>query len=154
MVVSERHLRLPAFSRRHGTCPPLSESADVGATCDRHDMDDSRTLRGIELRYALTQYLSQHGRCSIAALVDALTHQGFVIHGNPPNSVSDALRWEMAHGRVFRRGRGVYDAFEMPRSTEYRIHQRVLALLAQAERIRSEAGSGDGPFRSPNAKPV
>jgi hypothetical protein len=111
-------------------------------------MDDSRVLRGIELRYALTNYLAQHGRCSIATLIGALEHQGFVIGGNPLKSVSDALRWEMAHCRVLRRGRGIYDVFEIPRSTEYRIHHRVLALRKQAERIRSEAGNSDiGPDR-------
>jgi hypothetical protein len=41
-------------------------------------MDDSRILRGIELRYALTMYLAQHWRCSIATLIDGLTHQGFI----------------------------------------------------------------------------
>jgi hypothetical protein len=104
-------------------------------------MDDSRILRGIELRYALTMYLAQHGPCSIATLIAALTYQGFVIAGNPAKTVSDALRWEMAHCRVCRRGRGTYAPFEMARSTEYRIHQRVRALRAQADRIRSEAGT-------------
>lgn len=48
------------------------------------DMDDSRLLRGIELRYALTMYLAQHGQCTIATLIDALAHQGFVFGENPP----------------------------------------------------------------------
>lgn len=109
-------------------------------------MDDSRVLRGIELRYALTLYLAQHGPCTIATLIDGLTHQGFVIGGNPPKSVSDALRWEMAHCRVCRRGRGRYGPLEMPRSTEYRIHQRVMALRAHALGIRSEVGKcNSGP---------
>lgn len=104
-------------------------------------MDDSRILRGTELRYALTEYLGQHGTCSIATLIDGLTYQGFVIPGNPAKSVSDALRWEMGHCRVLRRGRGLYARFYVPRSTEYRIHQRVVALREQADRIRSEAGT-------------
>jgi len=104
-------------------------------------MDDSRILRGIELRYALTEYLAQHGTCSISTLIDGLTYQGFVIPGNPAKSVSDALRWEMAHSRVCRRGRGLYGPFYMPRSTEYRIHQRVTALRERANQIRSEAGT-------------
>jgi hypothetical protein len=114
-------------------------------------MDDSRILRGIELRYVLTMYLAQHGPCSIATLIDGLSYQGFVIAGNPPKSVSDALRWEMAHCRVCRRGRGIYAPFEMPRSTEYRIHQLVTALRAQVDRIRAEAGtshSGSAPRQS------
>ncbi|MDX1889371.1 hypothetical protein [Mycolicibacterium sp. 050158] len=104
-------------------------------------MDDSLVLRGTELRYALVNYLYQHGRATIPELIAALTEQGFVIVGHPPKSVSDALRWEMGHVRVCRVGRGVYAPFEMPRSTEYRIHHRVLALREQARRIRSEAGT-------------
>jgi len=103
-------------------------------------MDDSTVLRGTELRYALTMYLAQHGPCDIATLIAGLADQGFVVGGYPPKSVSDALRWERGHFRVMRRGRGTYDYWEMPRSTEYRIHKRVLALRAQADRIRSEAG--------------
>ena len=111
-------------------------------------MDDSRTLRGTELRYTLTNYLLQHGRSSITTLIAALTEQGFIIVGHPPKSVSDALRWEMAHARVYRPERGVYAPFEVPRSTEHRIHQRVLSLREQALRIRSEVGNwntGPGP---------
>jgi hypothetical protein len=55
-------------------------------------MDDSRILRGIELRYALTEFLGQHGTCSITTLIDGLTYQGFIIPGDPAKSVSDALR--------------------------------------------------------------
>ncbi|MBB5163285.1 hypothetical protein [Mycobacterium sp. AZCC_0083] len=73
-------------------------------------MDDSRILRGIELRYALTEYLGQHGTFTISTLIDGLTYQGFVIAGNPAKSVSHALRWEMAHCRVRRRGRGAAPA--------------------------------------------
>ena len=104
-------------------------------------MDDSRILRGTELRYALTEFLSQNGTCSIATLIDGLTHQGFVIPGNPAKSVSDAFALGDVHCRVLRRGRGLYAPFYMPRSTEYRIHQRVTALREQASRIRSEAGT-------------
>jgi hypothetical protein len=49
---------------------------------------------------------------------------------------------ETEHYRVYRLRRGVYAAWDdIPRSTEYRIHQRVLSLRAQARRIRSEAGT-------------
>ena len=108
-------------------------------------MDESRTLRGTELRYALTNYLLQNGRCTITTLIGALVEQGFVIVGDPPKSVSDALRWEMGRGRVCRVGRGTYAPFEVPRSTQYRIHHRVLELRARARRIRSEAGTSDVP---------
>lgn len=105
-------------------------------------MDDSATLRGTELRYALTMFLLQHGPTSITDLITGLTEQGFAIAGHPPKSVSDALRWEIQHGRVFKRRRAVYAAWDdIPRATEYRIHQRVLSLRDQAGRIRSEAGN-------------
>ena len=108
-------------------------------------MDDSRVLRGIELRYALTLYLAQHGPSDIPALIDALAYQGFEFDGRASKSVSDALRWEMAHCRVRRLGRGRYGPIDMPRATEYRIHQRVMTLRAAARRCRSEAGNSDNP---------
>ena len=95
-------------------------------------MEDPKVLRGIELRYTLTLYLAQHGTKTITELIDGLTYQGFVIAGDPPKSVSDALRWEQGHGRVLRLGRGTYGPLDMPRSTEYRIHKRVLQLRAEA----------------------
>ena len=106
-------------------------------------MDDPRVLRGTELRYALTLQLAQHGSATISELIAALTRHGFVIVGKPPKSVSDALRWEMGHYRVFRLGRGRYGPGEMPRSTEYRINRRVVALRAEAQRIRHEVSNSD-----------
>jgi len=52
------------------------------------------------------------------------------VQGRPSKAVSDALRWEIEHGRVRRLGRGRYGPAYIPRSTDYRIHQRVLALRA------------------------
>ena len=46
--------------------------------------------------------------------------------------MSDALRWEMNHGRVYRVRHGRYRPAEIPRSTEYRIRNRVLELRAAA----------------------
>lgn len=86
----------------------------------------------MELRYALTLYLHQHGPATVAELINALEYQNFEISGRPSKAVSDALRWEMAHGRVARTGRGRYRPLEMPRSTEHRIHRRVMALRAEA----------------------
>ncbi|WP_319450729.1 MULTISPECIES: hypothetical protein [unclassified Mycobacterium] len=92
-------------------------------------------LRGIELRYALVLYLGQHGPHTVAELIDALTHQGFSFAGRPSKAISDALRWEVARGRVRHLERGLYGPGPVPRSTEYRIHQRVIALR---ERARGE----------------
>lgn len=106
-------------------------------------MTSRRLLRGVELRYALTMYLQQHGTQTVRELVDGLEDQGFGFVGRPSKAVSDALRWEMGHGRVGRRARGRYGPLEMPRSTEYRIHRRVLALRAEAAAL---AGADDDMF--------
>jgi hypothetical protein len=72
--------------------------------------------------------LAHNGPATVAELIDALEYQGFRVQGRPSKAVSDALRWEIDHGRVYRLGRGRYGPAYIPRSTEYRIHQRVLAL--------------------------
>jgi hypothetical protein len=102
-------------------------------------MNDMRLLRGIELRYVLTHHLFVHGPATITELVEALAFNGFGIAGAAPKSVSDALRWELLHGRARRLGRGLYGPGYMPRGTEHRIHKRVQALRVEA-RNRSEAG--------------
>jgi hypothetical protein len=101
-------------------------------------MTNKRQLRGVELRYALTLYLFQHGPQTVADLIDALNYQGFAIPGRASKVVSDALRREISHGRVLRLKRGRYGPGEMPRATEYRIHQRVLALREEAAIIASQ----------------
>ena len=109
-------------------------------------MDSKRRLRGGELRCALTMYLFQHGPATVAELIDALDFQGFEFPGRPSKAVSDALRWEMGHGRVRRLSRGRYGPDSMPRSTEYRIHQRVLALRDEAAALN--AASSEAFWRS------
>jgi hypothetical protein len=100
-------------------------------------------LRTIELRYVLTLYLFQHGPTSVADLIDVLHYQGFDIPGRASKAISDALRPDVASGRVRRFKRGRYGPGEMPRSTEHRIHQRVLALREEAAAI---AGRDDDAF--------
>jgi hypothetical protein len=72
-------------------------------------MTNKRQLRGVELRYALTMYLFQHGPQTVADLIEALEYQ-----------------------------RGRYGPGEMPRGTEHRIHQRVLSLRYEAAAIASQ----------------
>jgi hypothetical protein len=108
----------------------------------------TRRIYGTELRYVLTFYLSQHGPASIADLVDALDYYNFGLAGNPAKSISDALRWEIGHGRVRRQRRGVYAVGYIPRSTEHRIRERVLALRDEAELLDGrdwDAWSGEDP---------
>ena len=95
-------------------------------------MNDECVLRGVELRYALTLYLFQHGPATVPDLIEALDYQGFVIPAPASKSVSDALRWEMGHGRVRRLARGKYGPVSMPRATGHRIHTRVMALRSEA----------------------
>jgi hypothetical protein len=106
-------------------------------------MTTSLRLRGTELRYALTQHLFIHGAATVPELVDALAHHNFDVGGRASKSVSDALRWEMRHGRVQRFARGRYGPGWMPRGTEHRIHRRVLELRAQAARLSLEGGQKD-----------
>jgi hypothetical protein len=100
-------------------------------------------VRGIELRYLLTTYLFEHGPATVAELVDALTYHGFCMDGRPSKAVSDALRWEMVHGRVRRVRSGRYGPVSMPRATEHRMNQRVLALHARVAEL-SLRGGQDG----------
>ena len=104
----------------------------VGGACFRRGMPKVE-LRGTNLRYALTLLLVQHGPQTIPELIDALEYQGFSIPGRPSKTVSDALRWEQNHCRVVRMRRGKYRFWEMPRSTEYRIYQRVMELRREAK---------------------
>ncbi|UGT92403.1 hypothetical protein [Mycobacterium ostraviense] len=77
-------------------------------------------LRGIELRYVLTMQLSQHGLATIAEVLDALAWHGFSVRGRASKAISDALRWEIACGRVRRLGRGRYGPSYIPRDTSTR----------------------------------
>lgn len=92
-------------------------------------------LRGRDLRYVLTMHIALHGPATVPDLISALTWHGFDVAGRPSKTVSDALRWEIRRGRVRRLERGLYDYGFMPRSTEYRIHKRVLALREEAGRL-------------------
>jgi hypothetical protein len=103
-------------------------------------MTNSVPVRGVELRYLLTTYIFDNGPSTVEELVDSLTQQGFDIGDRPSKKVSDALRWEQGRGRVFRSGRGRYVQGLMPRSTEYRIDQRVLALRAKVAELSRQAG--------------
>jgi hypothetical protein len=90
-------------------------------------------LHGIELRYALTMYLIQHGPTTVKQLVDAMEWQGFTVEGRASKQVSDALRWERRRGRVRRLARGQYGPGYVPRGTEHRIHTRVMTMRAAAK---------------------
>jgi hypothetical protein len=96
-------------------------------------METRYLLQGIELRYALTMYLLQHGPTTVDELIKALEWQGFEIRERASKQVSDALRWERRRGRVRRLARGLYGPGFLPRGTEYRIYSRVMTLRAAAK---------------------
>src|SRR4051812_17138057 len=109
-------------------------------------MSNSLQVKGTELRYLLTAYLVDHGPATVAELVDALTYHGFCVGGRPSKAVSDALRWEMVHGRVRRLRRGGYGPVSMPRATEHLINQRVRALHARVAEMSLRGGhQGSSP---------
>jgi hypothetical protein len=91
-------------------------------------MSQLLTVTGTDLRYLLTAYLFDHGPATVEELVDALAYHGFQPAVRTSKSVSDALRWEMAHGRVIRSRRGHYRPGSMTRAVQHRILQRVRAL--------------------------
>ena len=92
-------------------------------------METRHQLKGIELRYALTMYLLQHGPTTVDELIKSLEWQGFEIGGRPSKHVSDALRWEPG---VFVQQTAYGPGF-VPRGTEYRIYNRVMALRVSAK---------------------
>lgn len=101
-------------------------------------MTETRLVRGVELRYALTMYLQLNGPTTVGALVDGLERWGLRVDGRASKAVSDALRWEMLHDRVRRLARGRYGPSGMPRGTEHRIRRRVNALRAEAAELSLE----------------
>ncbi|MEM9650516.1 MAG: hypothetical protein AAGA65_00380 [Actinomycetota bacterium] len=79
-------------------------------------------LRGRSLRFMLVDHIRRRGTMTVAEMVTALAAEGHNIPGRPSKVISDALRWEIARGRVKRIGRGVYCAGRTPRTTARRIH--------------------------------
>jgi hypothetical protein len=90
--------------------------------------------------------LALNGKSTIPDLIETLEYQGFGIPGHAAKVVSDALRWEMRKDRVRRLRRGLYCPGQMPRSTEYYIHKRYLALRDEAAALN--AASSQAFWRS------
>ncbi len=87
-------------------------------------------LRGRGLRFVLVDELRQRGTMTVAGMVLVLAEYGFDVGGRVSKVVSDALRWEVARGRVVRVERGVYRFAGAPASTARRI--RVFAARCRA----------------------
>ncbi|MDH4278804.1 MAG: winged helix-turn-helix domain-containing protein [Acidimicrobiia bacterium] len=85
-----------------------------------------RAVASRELRYLAVAELIEAGRSmSAMELAEVIQSRGLVIRGDKPNkTVADALRWEVAKGRVLKPGRGRFQAGRMPRSTKSWIRGR------------------------------
>lgn len=93
-------------------------------------------LHTLELRrFLVARIIERGGEASIADLVDDLADAGFTVAGRDSKTISDALRAELARGRVVRVERGIYAEARIPRSTRYRI-------LRVARQLR-DAASGE-----------
>lgn len=97
----------------------------------------ARSLRGRDLRYLLAHILwslPPNGSATVAELVGHVQGlapaRGFQLGPRPSKQVSDALRWEIAHGRVHRTGWGRYEPGTAPRQTRAWIRDRVHTLTA------------------------
>jgi len=101
--------------------------------------NDPRYLAGTELRYLLTTLLIEAEQpVSLADLVRWIGVDGFILPGRPSKTVSDALRWEIGHGRVVRCGRALYSAGSMPRQTKSRIRHRVAQVRGRGVAVRRD----------------
>ncbi len=65
---------------------------------------------------------------SVGEMVAALSRQRCVTRTRASKDVSDALRWEVARGRVRRVARGVYAVGRLPRQTAWRMRRRLAEL--------------------------
>ena len=65
-------------------------------------MTDRLILRGVELRYVITDHLFRHGPQTIPDILDDLAYHGFEVPSPASKTVSDALRWEVRRGRLRR----------------------------------------------------
>lgn len=84
---------------------------------------ESVPLRGRALRFVLVDEIRERGgeSMTVAEMVAVLADNGHDLGGRASKVISDALRWELARGRVRRLGRGVYRYHRTPASTARRI---------------------------------
>lgn len=89
--------------------------------------DRSRALRGRDLRHAALVVLHRSARpFTVSEIVAALRDVGFTVAGNSPGkSLADGLRHEVTRGRARRVGWGRYTIGYLPRTTAWRIGQRM-----------------------------
>ena len=92
-------------------------------------------LWGRGLRHFLVAVLADARRpMRIRELAERIADEPAQLKGRPSKVISDALRWEIARGRVRKLGRGVYEFVAAPRSTLRFIRQRVQRLRQLLQR--------------------
>lgn len=117
-------------------------------------------VRGLLLRSILLTELDEARRSvTVAQLCVGLHRRGFTVAGRPGKVVSDALRCEVARGRVDRTGRGRYRIGYLPPTTRWRCRHRMQAALAGAAppwhlRPTSRPGAGRAPADPDGAGPA
>ena len=62
----------------------------------------------------------------LGELADAIEALGIPLGPRRTKTLADALRWEIARGRITRSGRGIYRAREIPRTTLNAMRDRVV----------------------------
>lgn len=67
----------------------------------------------------------EHGPLTVRRMTELLDADGFDLGGREAKIVSDALRWEIARGRVARTGWGRHALGKIPPTTRRRIRLRV-----------------------------
>ncbi|MEY2422285.1 MAG: hypothetical protein QOI95_2352 [Acidimicrobiaceae bacterium] len=105
-------------------------------------VDGVLVVRGLELRSLLV--LTLLGRSSqpvsVWELAEAVGEAGFAFRGRPGKAIADALRWEVARGRVVRADRGMYVAGYVAKVTRHRMRGRVAEMRNQ---LRAERAASD-----------
>ncbi len=86
---------------------------------DRDEYDDA--LRGRGLRFVLLEEIRRRGTMTVAEMVVVVGEHGYPVRGRTSKTISDALRWEVARGRVQRIARGVYRYGRVPATTARRV---------------------------------
>jgi hypothetical protein len=94
---------------------------------------------------------------TVAQMVTVVTGYGFELTGRASKVISDALRWEIARGRVTRLGRGVYHYQQAPRTTARRITvfaARARAWIVAVMRGHSPPSTPPDPRVDPATQPL
>ncbi|MEM7273555.1 MAG: hypothetical protein AAF547_10780 [Actinomycetota bacterium] len=113
----------------------MSGTHDAGS---RQALPEGPRLYGRALRFVLVELIGQRGTMTVAEMTAEVASAGYPVEGRLSKVISDALRWEVARGRVTRLRRGVYRIGQAPASTARRI--RVFARACRAWILAQSAG--------------